>query len=652
MGIHPECAGSDSALLLVREVAMMLVMDRLTDKPDWHVKIYDETIVDKWRQEALAWPEEDLWDRIANVDEYWHESEGDPKMPGNILNKDAVNYCILELRHKAEHFKLTGVIPTLEATHGMAKSDTLVSSELHSALHEAFVQLKADQASKPDWHPNTKKTVQNLVHPSMYPLVYGRSRFLPKELVGVDDAIDKWAGKGDVIPRHPDADKGIDYSYWSGTYQWLPANVKFTDNGGVEFTSYINGLHPTKHRRIYSTIERLIQTALPAWDQCLKQREGWGEVLGPGRGGPRIVPENPEDPPTPKEMLVREATALRASGGEDEKVKAIEATIARYDPMNYEDVEEFEERWRNMRSPVQPVMPRFNPSDVCYKVTRRLQKQFKDTGLQIIVKMASIELTPEKPEFSPGGWHVEGQMNEHIVATALYYLDSENITDSHLEFRTCTSSDLSVDLEISQDGYHWMQSMYGTALGIGMDAPCLQNYGSVMTRQGRLLAFPNVFQHRVSGFRLADPTKPGHRRFIALWLVDPVTRIISTANVPPQQAEWWVEGAFGALAGKKKGEDDAPSDLPPETAQLLLDKEIGGNNAQIAEALAKASASGKGRLPPVLLNMAQKQIDDAWVPMTREEAEGHRFRLMEERSRFQGKVRETWQQYTYNFCEH
>lgn len=43
----------------------------------------------------------------------------------------------------------------------------------------------------------------------------------------------------------------------------------------------------------------------------------------------------------------------------------------------------------------------------------------------------------------------------------------------------------------------------------------------------------------MSSFKLQDPTKPGHRRFIALWLVDPHRRILSTANVPPQQKDWW-----------------------------------------------------------------------------------------------------------------
>lgn len=45
------------------------------------------------------------------------------------------------------------------------------------------------------------------------------------------------------------------------------------------------------------------------------------------------------------------------------------------------------------------------------------------------------ELTPEKPNYDGGSWHIEGQLNERICASALYYYDSENITESFLAFR-------------------------------------------------------------------------------------------------------------------------------------------------------------------------------------------------------------------------
>ena len=41
-------------ILTVRELNMMAIMDKITDKPDWDKKVFDNTIVPKWRQEALG----------------------------------------------------------------------------------------------------------------------------------------------------------------------------------------------------------------------------------------------------------------------------------------------------------------------------------------------------------------------------------------------------------------------------------------------------------------------------------------------------------------------------------------------------------------------------------------------------------------------
>jgi hypothetical protein len=150
-------------------------------------------------------------------------------------------------------------------------------------------------------------------------------------------------------------------------------------------------------------------------------------------------------------------------------------------------------KWKLNRRPVLPEVP-FEEIEYAPREGTRLAERFRSSGLQIIVKMASIELTPEKPEFPVGGWHIEGQMNEHICGTALYYLDSENITESSLSFRMQTSyyiSDPDEPYYVGQDNYHWMESAFGTSLSPG-SSPCLQNYGTVRTCEGRLLAFPNV----------------------------------------------------------------------------------------------------------------------------------------------------------------
>lgn len=40
--------------------------------------------------------------------------------------------------------------------------------------------------------------------------------------------------------------------------------------------------------------------------------------------------------------------------------------------------------------------------------------------------------------------------------------------------------------------------------------------GSEETNNGRVIFFPNVFQHHVDAFELADKNKPGHRNIVLL----------------------------------------------------------------------------------------------------------------------------------------
>jgi len=149
-----------------------------------------------------------------------------------------------------------------------------------------------------------------------------------------------------------------------------------------------------------------------------------------------------------------------------------------------------------------------------------LKARYGQRGLQVIVKLANIELTPEKPEYERGSWHVEGQMvslsseppteilkkqhlqNEHIVATSLYYYSSENITTSTLSFRQFVYEGHTADIFYPQSDYEFLSKVFGCENW----EPILQEIGGVKTDEGRLLTFSNVLQHRISSFKLADPT--------------------------------------------------------------------------------------------------------------------------------------------------
>ena len=134
----------------------------------------------------------------------------------------------------------------------------------------------------------------------------------------------------------------------------------------------------------------------------------------------------------------------------------------------------------------------------------------------------------------------------------------------------------------------------------------MQELGQVVTREGRLLAFPNVFQHGVGPFKLEDPSKPGHRKILALFLIDPHCRIISTANVPPQQKNWW---------SPEIRDSERLAGMPNEVVDQIVD-----------------------------------DVDD--FPISLEEAKELRLELMEERKVFVEDVDNDIQSSTFFFCEH
>lgn len=89
IGAHGNCAGAESELLPVREVFMMVLMDRLSDKPDWDKKVFDEEIVAKWRKEALEQPEDKLYAQLVE------SKSGGVKVPmprARMMSETAFDY--------------------------------------------------------------------------------------------------------------------------------------------------------------------------------------------------------------------------------------------------------------------------------------------------------------------------------------------------------------------------------------------------------------------------------------------------------------------------------------------------------------------------------------------------------------------------------
>jgi hypothetical protein len=173
--------------------------------------------------------------------------------------------------------------------------------------------------------------------------------------------------------------------------------------------------------------------------------------------------------------------------------------------------------------------------------------------------------------------------------------------------------------------------------------PC-QLDSAISTTRSSLTVLP-CSQHRVSPFSLRDRTKPGHRRFVALWLVDPYIRIISTANVPPQQRDWWQDAVFSPYPDLNAASTVTNTGKIPGDRVTLLSE--GG--IELPPALARGS---KSYLPPELLEMVRKEEPVPTGLMGRDEAERLREELMEERTTIQTVAEDERWSVDYNFCEH
>jgi hypothetical protein len=88
IGAHNNCYLTHSELIFVRELAMMGVMDKLTDEPDWHKKVFDEAIVAKWQKEALAIPDEECY-RLATSRkrQSWMSNDGRLSFSDDRINE-------------------------------------------------------------------------------------------------------------------------------------------------------------------------------------------------------------------------------------------------------------------------------------------------------------------------------------------------------------------------------------------------------------------------------------------------------------------------------------------------------------------------------------------------------------------------------------
>ena len=152
------------------------------------------------------------------------------------------------------------------------KSDILIPQSLKEELIACVKPLEDVPESLKDWHPNSNNQVLDLVHPSLYPVVFGKTRlYTDKTLVPCLPH----AGGGDTV-----ADASVVREWYKGylreenvlssQFQWLPTDFSIDPaTKEVKFEGYINNLHPVQHKKLYSVLEKLMSACLPMFDRVL-----------------------------------------------------------------------------------------------------------------------------------------------------------------------------------------------------------------------------------------------------------------------------------------------------------------------------------------------------------------------------------------------
>ena len=261
-------------------------------------------------------------------------------------------------------------------------------------------------------------------------------------------------------------------------------------------SSYINNVHPTQHRALYHATQDLIETCIPLFNRTLI------DLKAPGYRNQRMhLAMIDRDP-----FIVYEPGPFRPPERSGRHINRYLDESGRYDPA----------------------------------ISVDLKREFWNIGLQMVLAMQDIDLTTANPEFLGEDWHIQGQSNERICATAYYVYSTRNLSSKNpptLSFRCRINPEEGefADGEIASPPY--APNCYGTEDG----DPLIEELGSVALREGRLVVFPNTFQVKLESLRSADESQPGFCRIAMLHLLDPNRRNMSTKLVPCQRRDWWAE---------------------------------------------------------------------------------------------------------------
>jgi hypothetical protein len=146
--------------------------------------------------------------------------------PNADVTEKMADWVIEELKYKADLFKELKAVSVFNGDgmylisecnrcyanpFSVVKSDLAISATVKDALRAAVKPLEDVPVFHKDYHPGSDGQVVDLVHPSLFPLIYGRSRILEDSVIGLDDCLGR-SGDGVIIKKRPVEEAYIEQS--------------------------------------------------------------------------------------------------------------------------------------------------------------------------------------------------------------------------------------------------------------------------------------------------------------------------------------------------------------------------------------------------------------------------------------------------------
>ncbi|KAK6509013.1 hypothetical protein TWF481_003779 [Arthrobotrys musiformis] len=398
-----------------------------------------------------------------------------------------------------------GVEPAID---GVWKMNRLADQGVWGRLIEAVRHLEDVPIEEKFWRRFSQDQIWDLVHPSLWPIIYGRTTDSDGQAIQPPPVPDPPPFMPGLAQYH---DPNI-LRHYSKKFCWLPSEFDISKDGKVKILSYINNLATEKQQELfYPILEKIFEGFVPLFNHVLAElrekksevrRVKWDDQYSTG------VKKNE---PEMKRFAVEETTESTVDWETFSKDFDLEPFIPPGGGPGDTilEIRDIRERLADMWTPPNPEVLE--------------QVKLEGKKLKVIVKMMHVVVSPNVPFYTGGDWRVEGKKNERIVACGLYCYQQDNITEFGLSFRR---------------GFESRQEGARAFFDIEKQDTC-QDIGHVELGVNKGIAFPNIYHHREWACCLRDGTKRGYAKLIQFLLCDPSDEftVETTRTVPAQQPE-------------------------------------------------------------------------------------------------------------------